>query len=66
MKITKIKAGDLESCICWEPRKEDRSTCRCTYSKCASRDLAWVSWGSYLDKDLKCQDCGYVQDYWDC
>lgn len=26
----------------------------------------WEAWGSYLDKDLVCQNCKHVVDVWDC
>jgi len=41
-------------------------TCRCFCPKCESTDLAWEAWGSYLDKDLVCQNCNHVVDIWDC
>lgn len=52
------------SCDCGRPAR--RMPCRCTCSRCASRNLRWEPWGSYLDKDLVCQDCRHLQDTWDC
>jgi hypothetical protein len=53
-----------EGCTCGRPEK--KLTCRCTCEKCGSKDLKWVAWGAYLDKDLVCQECDNVQDIWDC
>lgn len=51
-------------CTCGRP--ERGSTCRCTCSECWSQRLEWKAWGSYLDQDLKCKDCGHTQDIWNC
>lgn len=56
--------GPKPPCTCGRP--EQGMTCRCTCSECYSQNLAWVPWGSYLDKDLNCRDCGHTQDIWNC
>lgn len=60
--VTKVKT--LAACTCGRP---DRNlTCRCTCSQCGSRELTWKPFGHYLDKDLVCDKCEHVQDFWDC
>lgn len=55
---------DPRPCICDRPAQG--LVCRCTCDMCDGHDFKWVSWGSYLDKDLTCKSCGHVQDVWDC
>ena len=43
-----------------------RRDCRCHCHRCGSRNLVWESWGSYLDKDLVCQNCKWTQSLWNC
>lgn len=59
-----VDGAEKPECTCGRP--EHRSTCRCTCSECWGRKLDWKSWGSYLDRDLVCQECGHTQDTWDC
>lgn len=55
---------DTNVCTC--QRGSRNLTCRCTCPACGSTDLVWEKWGVYLDKDLVCQSCQHVVDYWDC
>lgn len=58
------KEAEKKACTCRRPARG--LMCRCLCDKCKSRDLGWQSWGAYLDKDLVCRNCGYVQDIWNC
>lgn len=58
------RVGEKIPCECGRPARG--LTCRCKCGECGSQNLRWISWGSYLDRDLVCMYCNHVQDIWDC
>ena len=71
VEVLKLKGKVLgchckpEACHC-DVLAEIADSYRKYCQKCGGTNLLWEAWGSYLDKDLVCQQCRHVVDIWDC